>query len=63
MNEKIKKLTERKISIETLLNQRIDDLIRVEQMHKKLTEEIIHIKGKISLLNEMINEQKQEDEK
>lgn len=54
----LNKLLARKNSTEELLKKLLTDAAKIEQQHKQVTEEIYSLKGRLMLINELINEEK-----
>jgi hypothetical protein len=57
------KLEDRKNSLTEIYNQKIKELQQLEQYRVKLTNELLEMKGKLELLDEMAREEKIEKEK
>lgn len=54
-------LLERKKTLEGFLQQKVSEFQNIENLRNKLTTEIIELKGKLDLLNELIKEETQKD--
>lgn len=54
-------LLERKKTLEGLIQRKVVEFQNIETLRNKLTTEIIELKGKVDLLNELIKEETQKD--
>jgi hypothetical protein len=52
-------LKEKKKNLETLLSQKISQLQNTENIRNQLTNEVLELKGKVEMLNELISETKE----
>jgi len=56
-------LQQRRLSLQNLLSEKVNQLNQIEGLRINLTNEIIEIRGKLNLLDELISQEKNEKEK